>query len=84
MEKRTATLQRVFRDADVAGELFDVHLQYQHTILLGEHHCFVGVLEGYGGVGSWRSETTTQTPALHTIITILTRPLPLMHTNQAT
>lgn len=35
VEKRTAALQRVFRDADVAGELFDVHLQYQHTILLG-------------------------------------------------
>lgn len=65
MEKRTATLQRVFRDADVAGELFDVHLQYQHTILLGEHRCFVGVLEEYAGVGSWRSDRTGKPPSSH-------------------
>ena len=45
VEKRTAALQRVFRDADVAGELFDVHLQYQHTILLG---AFFGWGWGWG------------------------------------
>ena len=35
-EKRNRALRRILRDAALAGELFDVHLQYQHTILLGE------------------------------------------------
>ena len=36
VEQRNAALRAAFRDAVVAGEAFDVHLQFQHTILLGE------------------------------------------------
>lgn len=36
VDKRNAALQDLFRDVCLAGEPFDLHLTYHHTILLGD------------------------------------------------